>query len=141
MSHPEPQPAPPASQERSRSPAPVRGGGLTVWLAFMLLSSAYLCYAFLSTYIDLEQHADPTRPHWPFLVFSLLCVNQVAGVVALFLWRKWGLYLIALGGLGSLAVDFLSGLPLVVEDLLPLLGLLILVGLLRSNGRWQLFHF
>src|SRR5713101_4544212 len=91
------------SSESSLPMSAQRGGCLTTWLIFMSLSAVFLLFSFLSTYSDLERHDDPTLPHWPFLVLALLCINQMVGVIALFLWRKWGLYLVVLGGLASLA--------------------------------------
>ena len=121
-----------------------RGGCLTTWLIFMSLSSVFLLYDFLSTYSDLERHDDPTLPHWPFLVLALLCVNQMIGIIGLFLWRKWGLYLVILSGLGSLATNLAFGVSiaaLLPYALLTIIGLAIMISLVRSDGKWAHFRW
>jgi hypothetical protein len=132
-------------QEQHLTPAD-RGGCLTSWLVLMIIAALFTLYSlyansshYFGTY---GVHAGPVL--WYFLVYILLETTILGGVIALFLWRRWGFYLIASCYAMSIFLDILRGVPytsIILYLVGRSIGLALLFWLLRQDGRWaRFFH-
>ena len=94
-----------------------RGTGLTVWLALLVIQSALG----IILIIDLtKQPEDPSRPYMLAALFILTAV-KLAGVIGIWLWKRWGLYTYAVAVVGIAIIGLvLTGSALMVfYELLP----------------------
>ena len=112
-----------------------RGAWLTTWLVYIALSNAWGTYRSLDTYWNLVSHRAPNIPHWPFLTLGILSSFAIIGVVGLWLWKKWGLFLYLACWASALGVNIFLGVPLWTY-LLSLVNVALLYMFLRP--RWNL---
>jgi hypothetical protein len=115
-------------------PSPKRDAIIIAVLVYIGLANLWGAYRHAEIYWDLVSHGDPSRPHWPYLAFSILSILVVISVVGLWIWRKWGLYLFIFtqvaGILVSTALIGALGLPHVtISILIGLIGPAILLSL------------
>jgi hypothetical protein len=100
--------------------APARGGCLTALLVVMLILNGLVVvlYSFclLSGRVLL-----PTAPRWGLPALLLFGLVNVASVVALWRWQRWGLYALTASALVIFGVNLSLGLP-IVACVLGLLG-------------------
>jgi hypothetical protein len=113
--------------------SPQRGGCLTAFL--LLLIVAYPLLA-LSYWLGsaLIKRAVPAMPDWFSPVMALACLYDFAFAIAIWKWRRWGVF-----GYGVITVlvfvaNLAIGWPL-IRALPGLLGFLVLLGLLRPQWR------
>lgn len=83
-------------QELDSSYQKKRGIFLVGWLVFMLLSNCWLLYGWAAIYWDAVNHQDPaiSRLAGPLAVGAISSLAYITGLLALWSWKKWGLYLI-----------------------------------------------
>lgn len=112
-----------------------RGSWLTAWLVYIALSNAWGTYRSLDMYWNLVSHRAPNVPHWPFLALGILSSFAIIGVVGLWLWKKWGLFLYLACWASALGVNIFLGVPLWTY-LLSLVNVALLYMFLRP--RWNL---
>jgi len=90
-----------------------RGRYLTSWLVFMSLIYGLLVVAFAIIYLSGSAAFAPTPITTVLNILALVfTVLGSVGVVGMWLWRKWGYYLLV----GSYIVAFLSGLAGLLLD-------------------------
>jgi len=88
-----------------------RGAWLTVYLVYIALSNAWGTFRSLDIYWDLVSHRAPNVPHWPFLALGILSSFAIIGVVGLWLWKRWGLFLYLVCWASALGVNIFLGVP------------------------------
>ena len=115
-----------------------RSGWLTGFLIYLGLSNAWWAYRYAETYQDLVSHSDPRFPHWPFLALAILAGLNIVGVVGLWFWQRWGLVLLGLVAVATLAVNLTLNVPVWASLGLGLISLGILIALIRP--RWASFR-
>jgi len=80
----------------------------------------------------------PAVPDWTFPTLAILCIVNIACIIALFRWKKWGFFGLGCTALISLVVNLTIGLN-ILQALLGLLGFAILYGVLhvgKKNKAW-----
>jgi hypothetical protein len=94
-----------------------RGTGLTIWLVLLVIQSA------LGIYLIMDLTKRPEDPSRPYLLAALfiLTAAKLAGVLGIWLWKNWGLYLYAGAAVGVAAIGLvMTGTSLFVfYELLP----------------------
>ena len=88
-----------------------RGAWLTAWLVYIALSNAWGTFRSLDVYWDLVSHRAPNIPHWPFLTLGILSSIAIIGVLGLWLWKRWGLFLYLACWVSALSVNIFLGVP------------------------------
>ncbi len=94
-----------------------RGMGLTIWLVLLVIQSALGIILIL----DLTNRPeDPSRPYLLAILF-ILSAAKLAGVLGIWLWKRWGLYAYAGAVLGIAIIGLiLTGTALMIfYELLP----------------------
>jgi hypothetical protein len=91
---------------RKQAPQPVkkeRGGWLIAILVFILI------HAVFSAILLLIYHKDP-GPAKPWLLAAALIISlaEIVAVVALWYWKKWGLYLYVVAVLAGIGVGLVA---------------------------------
>ena len=114
-----------------------RGPWLTAYLAYIALSNAWGVFRSLDVYWDLVSHRAPNVPHWPFLALGILSGFAIIGVVGLWLWKRWGLFLYLVCWASALGVNIFLGAPSWTH-LLSLVNVALLYAFLRP--RWDLLQ-
>ena len=119
------------SKQKTKS-HPKRGLALTIWLVILLLSSL------LTVILVLDTVNGPEGSATPFLLTALFlaAIAKLVGVIGIWFWEKWGLYLYA----GGVVLAIVAGLILTANWLLPLnevIPLAILGWLIRD--KWEAF--
>ena len=123
-----------------------RGGCLTSWLVLIIIANVYSIYSTFAHYshffVTYGVYAGPVL--WYFIVYLLLDITILGGAIALFLWRRWGFYLIVGCLIMSIFLDILRGAPstsIILYLVGRSIGLVLLFWLLRQDGRWaRFFH-
>jgi len=115
----------------------IRGFWLTAYLAYMALSNAWGAYRTLDRYWVLVSHRAPNIPHWPYLVLGILSVLAITGVVGIWLWKRWGLFLYLVCWASALAVNIFLNVP-IWTYLLSLANVGLLYALLQP--KWNLLR-
>lgn len=145
------------SPQQQQQAAAKRGGCLTSWLVFIVLVNALTLSGIFSRYLSLfgtyGVQAGPVL--WYFIVYVLLDIAYIGGAIALFLWRRWGFYLLVGCAIVTFFLNIFNGLPVTLQSQSiafsigyliaylagPFIGLAILFWLLRRDGKWALrFH-
>jgi len=109
-----------------------RAPWLTAYLLYIGLSNAWGAYRALDRYWVLVSHRAPNVPHWPYLVLGILSVLAITGIVGIWLWKKWGLFLYVFCWVTALALNMFLGSPL-WSYLLSFVNLGLLYALLRPK--------
>lgn len=98
-----------------------RGTAFLVWLVVLTLLVLWSLYRGVEAYVDWVDHGRSSLyEEWQFLVPLALTLIQGAGVVALWLWYRWGLYLF----IGGYALGVIYNLSQGVSLLWLLVGLI-----------------
>ena len=114
---------------------PVRGGCLTAFLIFMIIVNA------LTAILYIVQH-EVIAKSFPALHPALIAVLTLATVVNIFLaiavwkWKKWGVYGFVIVAIFAFAINMYVGVP-VISAFIGLLGPIILALLVRP--KWKFF--
>ena len=88
-----------------------RGPCLTLGLIYIGLSNAWWAYRSMVTYWDLVSHRAPNVAHWPSLTLAILSAVAVAGIVGLWLLRRWGLVVYLACWAAAIGVNIFLRLP------------------------------
>ncbi len=121
-----------------------RGGCLTSWLVLIIIANGIGIFSTFANYshffVTYGIYAGPVL--WYFIVYILLEITILGGAIALFLWRRWGFYLIVGCSIVDIFVDILSGVPntyIILSLVGKSIGLALLFWLLHEDGRWARF--
>ena len=133
----------PSPQEQHLTAAD-RGGCLTSWLVLIIIANVIAIFSDFANYshffVTYAVLAGPVL--WFFIVYILLHIAILGGAIALFLWRRWGFYLIVGCFIVGTFMDILFGVPNIKIILFLVgrfIGLALLFGLLHEDGRWARF--
>jgi hypothetical protein len=108
---------------------PERGGCLTAFLIFMLILNPLTALYYLFSGSTLRQ-ALPTLPAWAIPTLAILAIANFVFALAIWKWKKWGLYGFAATSLIVFVINLISiGF---FPALSGLIGLGLLVFLLRN---------
>jgi hypothetical protein len=108
-----------------------RGGCLTILLVLIIVINPLVAIYYITSGSSV-QDTYPDMPDWALpvlIVFSL--ANCVFGI-ALWLWKKWGLYGFAVSSVVAFIVNIMSGIP-VFSAIFGFVGLGLLAFLLRNE--------
>lgn len=113
------------------------GGCLTTWLVLnlaliILLTALYL----FAAQAVATNRAIAAYPSSVFLIYAVIGLIGIAGLVALFFWKKWGFYAVVAYVILNIIMDIVLHI-VTLRSFTPLLGLLVLYGLLQRNNVWQ----
>ena len=109
-----------------------RGGWLTAFLIFMLVASAFTAVIYLFGSAAVKENL-PSMPDWAPPVLALFAIAKSVFALAIWRWKKWGMYGFAVSGLATLIVNLVSGVP-ILSAFLELVAVVILFGLLRRGS-------
>jgi len=116
------------------TPARNRGRIASLWLIFLGL--LYLVMAITIVIIAADPSVDNTQQtRLPFLI--VLLVISVGAVLALWFWRKAGLYVLALTSIGLTIIITSLGVEILMA-IFPLTGVALLWSLLQPH--WADYH-
>ena len=105
-----------------------RGGCLTAWLILMMVFNPLVTIYYLVSGSAI-QNSMPAYPSWGIPVMIVLTLVNLACAIALWGWRKWGLYgLIASSLVAFLINVFTLGFAASVSGLV---GIVIMIALVR----------
>jgi hypothetical protein len=117
-----------------------RGWWLSGWLILMALLYALLAYDAVTTRATSAEHSDSSAAQmqpWGLLLLIVLPMVNVGGAIALWFWRKVGLYLFIITSAPLFILNLQSG-ERFLDALFPLYFLTTLWILLEP--RWKYFH-
>jgi hypothetical protein len=95
------------SQPYSKSVTPpkkVRGGWLTAALIFIAVHAVITAVLLLA----LKQQSAPIPTPWLWAGAVLVALAEIGGAVALWFWKRWGLYLFIGAILAGIVIGFLA---------------------------------
>jgi hypothetical protein len=113
-----------------------RHGCLTAYLIVMIIANALVGLSYIfggGAFADYSNY-----PTWIILVLGIISFANVAGAVALFLWKKWGFYLFIASSLVVFVFNLIAGAD-IMTSLLGLVGIAFLYGVLQigtENKGW-----
>lgn len=126
--------------ETSADDKPLRGRLLAGWLMVNALLNIALVYLFASTILGLTQASSPTlrdRDFWAGLILIVVGVINIAAILAIWRWRKLGLYIFVVmavpGFLAYLVLD-----TRLLTAIFPLTSAALTWSLLRP--KWHYFY-
>ena len=94
-----------------------RGLGLTIWLALLVIQSL------LGIILILDLNNRPEDPSRPYLLLALFIFSaaKLAGVLGIWLWKRWGLYTYVGAVIGTAIIGLaLTGtMMMIFYELLP----------------------
>jgi len=118
-----------------------RHGCLAAFLVVAILLHALTTLAYV-TAADAIHESMPHVPDWGLPALALLSVLNVVGLMAVWLWRKWGFFLAAGSALATAGVNMAVGV-LIAESYVGMFGAMALylvlhIGSERTRGWPQL---
>ena len=123
----------PATQpERPES----RGGCLTAFLLFGLIANGVTSIIYVKSLLEGSMFGQPLPPQWALVMLSVGAALNVASCVAVWKWRRWGVY--AFFGMAAVAlgVNIAIGVP-TLSLAMGFLGPVILALLIRPIWRYM----
>ena len=112
-----------------------RGTWLSIWLILIMIHGA------LATVLVLDSLKQQYAPDKPLIIASLIFISvaSIISAIAIWFWKKWGLYLYAVATIvGMVAHLVMTGSLLVLfYDIIPPA---ILAYLLNSHNKWRYFE-
>jgi len=125
-----PWPAPPSPASLAmETNVPKRGGCLTAFLMFALTISPLIGLSYLLIASEI-QRLLPSVPGWVVPVYSFVAIADFVFALAIWKWKKWGVYGYAATYIIVIIINLSVGLP-IYGALLGLAGLAIFVSLIR----------
>lgn len=114
--------------------APQRGGCLTAFLLLLIVAYPVLALTYWLGSAVIKRSV-PTMPDWFSPVMAIACLYDFAFAIAIWKWRRWGVY--GYGVITALvfAANLAIGWPF-LRALMGLLGFAVLVLLLRPRWRY-----
>jgi hypothetical protein len=126
-------------EEEDEEDEPIeRGGCLTVLLGFMVLGSLLIAISHLATPERVKHMLLPHAPDWSLPLLAALALVNLGCAIAIFRWKKWGVYGAVLVAIAVFALNVLVVGRRIVPSALSLLGPLVLVRL--AWERWKRFE-
>jgi hypothetical protein len=124
--------APVEQPERPES----RGGCLTAFLLFGLIANTFVSIFYIKSLIQGTMSGMPLPPQWALVVLCIGGAVNVASCLAVWKWRRWGVY--AFFGTAAVAcgVNIAIGVP-AFSVALGFLGAVILALLIRPIWRFM----
>jgi len=107
-----------------------REGCLTIFLIMMLVVNLVTGFYFLVTSFVARQSL-PAFPAWIIPVSGLLCMANVVFTLAIWKWKKWGLYGFACSVAAAYIVNLVT--TKMLWNVFGLIGVLLLAFLLRPH--------
>lgn len=136
---------PPAKQAEAYPPDYIygmreRSGCLTVWLLAASAASVYNILGFAQVLNFVSEYPELSEDISGALIAALaiLLVTSIAGVVGMWRWKRWGVYLVGLTGIGITVLEFAMGVGTLIDVIQPAIQIGILVWLVRSC--WEYFE-
>lgn len=112
-----------------------RGTWLSILLILIMIHGAFATYLVLDL---LKQQYAPSRP---IIIASLIFISVAAiiSAIAIWFWKKWGLYLYVIATIVGMATHLVmtGSLLVLFYDIIPPA---ILAYLLNSHNRWRYFE-
>lgn len=112
-----------------------RGAWLSILLIFIMIHGAFATFLVLDF---LKQQYAPSRP---IILVSLIFISVATFIsaIAIWFWKKWGLYLYVISTIVSMAMHLImtGSLLVLFYDIIPPA---ILAYLLNSHNRWRYFE-
>lgn len=112
-----------------------RGAWLSILLIFIMTHGAFATFLVLDF---LKQQYAPSRP---IILVSLIFISVATFIsaIAIWFWKKWGLYLYVISTIVSMAMHLImtGSLLVLFYDIIPPA---ILAYLLNSHNRWRYFE-
>ena len=71
-----------------------RHGCLTVYLIFVIIVNALVALVYTFASGAIEQNLPDSSPEWMIPLMILLLVINIVGAIALFMWKKWGFFVL-----------------------------------------------
>lgn len=118
-----------STEKMERSPA------LAAWLILVLVSNglAAVVYTFLWLFIKLY---NPTKGGWALPVLALVSVLAVFFIIAIYKWKRWGLYGFAFTTLLTLGINTQIGVS-TLSTALGLVGVAVLWYFIRPYWNYM----
>ena len=107
-----------------------RGILLSLWLALIVAANVYLAWLYLTRGASIS--SVTSQAPWVPPAFGALAIANVVSAIAVWRWKKWGVYLNAAAALMSFVLNVLIGIS-PVSAAVGLLGPVILIVLVRSH--------
>ena len=105
---------------------------MTTFLIFMLVISAFTAIIYLFGNAAVKESL-PSMPDWAPPVLALFALAKCVFALAIWGWKKWGMYGFAVSGLATSIVNLISGVP-ILSALLELVAVVILLCLLHRGS-------
>jgi hypothetical protein len=114
-----------------------RGAFLTVTLVITAIANTLAALGGWFAYRDVADHGDPAGVQGALLLAAALAALNLGCVAPLWVWKRWGLYLIAASSVLAFLANLVAGTPFLLS-LMGLVGLAILLAAIRP--KWRLFR-
>lgn len=105
---------------QAKTQKPQRGALLTIALVLVILHGFFMFAVYWTTIGNMGREAAP----WTLIVMTLVTVADVIAGIAMWYWKKWGMYLyfiatvvktvLTLAMTGSLTMVFAGLLPMII---------------------------
>jgi len=126
------------SQPYSKSitpPKKVRGGWLTAALIFIAVHAAFTAVLLLAWH----KQSGPIPTPWLWTASVLIALVEIGGAVAMWFWKRWGLYLFVGATLAGIVVGFLV-YPTQLAAFHGIIPILVLGYILQRQNKLQLLE-
>ena len=112
-----------------------RGGWLSAWLILIMIHGVF------ATFLVLDALKQQYAPSKPLIMASLIFISiaAVIAAIAIWYWKKWGLYLYAITIVVGMATHLVmtGSLLVLFYDIIPPV---ILAYLLNAHNKWRYFE-
>lgn len=112
-----------------------RGGWLSAWLILIMI------HGVIATLLVLDALKQQYAPSKPLIMASLIFISiaAVIAAIAIWYWKKWGLYLYAIAIVVGMATHLVmtGSLLILFYDIIPPV---ILAYLLNVHNKWRYFE-
>jgi len=116
-----------------------RHWAFATWLGFAIIVDVFSLASMIFARDFLKQ-ASPDTPNWVFAVGPIFCVIQLACLIALSQWKRWGFWLQIPFAILAFAVNVFFVHASLGSSLLGLTGPLVMFGFLKvgkENQGWK----
>ena len=113
-----------------------RGGCLTAFLVFALIANAFVSVFYVNSLIQGTMNGQPLPPQWAIVLLTIGGAVNVASSIAVWKWKRWGVYSFFAMATVALGVNLAIGVP-AFSLVMGLLGPVILALLIRPIWRYM----
>ncbi len=113
-----------------------RGGCLTAFLLFGLVANTLMTVLYVTSILKGTMFGQPLPPQWAIVVLSIGGAVNVASCLAVWKWRRWGVYTFFGTAAVAFCVNVALGLP-ASSLVMGLLGVVTLALLIRPIWRFM----